>query len=107
MPDAAVPSQGVKAGQIAAALDATPPLPDGWIAVSERLPEPGVNENSRGKGRRVGDNFQGDFECDDRGRSWWPEDWYESNESEETDWLISEAVTDWQPLPAAPTKDAG
>lgn len=35
---------------------------------------------------------------------YWPEGWYEWNETEECHWMLDNEPTHWMPLPAAPAK---
>jgi hypothetical protein len=95
----------------------------GWIAVSERLPEPGVSVllciESRMSGKRkviradyaapntleLGcdqDWFEGCTEDEETGETFVPEGWYEHNEFDEVQWHVCDPVIAWQPLPAAP-----
>ena len=94
-----------------------------WIAVTDTMPKPEQNvlayyENSYGKNRivrayHVPKNCMEiiDFDYwDDRDLDYdeekdiyyCPEGWYESNEHEEVNWRIDEAVTHWQPMPEPP-----
>lgn len=96
----------------------------GWIPVTERLPNPGkhvlvVFRYSTGKQvviramhaprHTLSEYDYGEFvtegadynEATDT--TYWPEGWYECNENEETHWQVHEEVTHWMPLPAAPS----
>lgn len=98
---------------------------DGWIPVSERLPESertvlAFYLNSHGKGRRVraeyiaaktksaDDGWDSDEPADydeQEDEYFWPADWYEvmDNWDDLTHMVIHEGeVTHWMPLPAAP-----
>lgn len=113
-----------------ALLAAAPSAPatvqgDGWIPVSERLPESertvlAFYLNSHGKGRRVraeyiaaktksaDDGWDSDEPADydeQADEYFWPADWYEvmDNWDDLTHMVIHEGeVTHWMPLPAAP-----
>lgn len=98
-----------------------------WIAVGERMPDPGINVlacfryGGTGRAQVVRAMHAPQFTCsedqfgeflDDGGEydektdaTYWPEGWYESNEAEETSWRLHEEVTHWLPLPSAPTKE--
>jgi hypothetical protein len=90
-----------------------------WIPVSERMPASGVNvlacyRNIYGKHRCIRafwaaprsmeateeDNCGAVEETDDG--DFLRSGWYESNENDETSWGVSDPVTHWMPLPAAP-----
>lgn len=93
-----------------------------WIPCVERMPESGhavlaFFKNHYGKGRRVramwvkkftmDDNYEGDDGdySEERDRYYWPEGWYEFNDSDETNWRLSDIVTHWMPLPPAPAQE--
>lgn len=103
---------------------------DGWIPVSERLPESertvlAFYLNSHGKGRRVraeyiaaktksaDDGWDSDEPADydeQADEYFWPAGWYEvmDNWDDLTHMVIHEGeVTHWMPLPAAPKSQAG
>lgn len=95
-----------------------------WVAVSERLPDPGIPvlvycKNSHGKGRRlraewcprwtvesVCDDDSDNYEySEEKDQYYVNEGWYETNEFEETHWKIDRPVTHWMPLPEPPEAD--
>lgn len=103
---------------------------DGWIHVSERLPESertvlAFYLNSHGKGRRVraeyiaaktksaDDGWDSDEPADydeHADEYFWPAGWYEvmDNWDDLTHMVIHEGeVTHWMPLPAAPARQEG
>ena len=92
---------------------------EAWIRTQERLPASGALVlayylNSANRGRTVRAHYaapkseeapwENDFgEYDEATDTYWcPEGWYETNENEETHWMIVETVTHWMPLPNPP-----
>lgn len=92
---------------------------DAWISVQEKLPASGALVlayylNSANRGRTVRAHYaapkseeaswESDFcDYDETTDTYWcPEGWYETNENEETHWMIVETVTHWMPLPNPP-----
>ena len=93
-----------------------------WIPVSERLPEKsGVPviahyKNIAGKDRRIraayvrkftvedtDTEYYGEADyCEESDTYFWPEGWYEWNETEDTHWMVEGEVIEWQPLPPLP-----
>ncbi|MDV5862041.1 DUF551 domain-containing protein [Pseudomonas mendocina] len=105
-------------------------VPEGWISVSERLPESeravlAFYLNSHGKGRRVrgeyiaaktksaDDGWDSDEPADydeQEDEYFWPAGWYEvmDNWDDLTHMVIHEGeVTHWMPLPTAPSPSKG
>lgn len=96
-----------------------------WINVEDRMPEPGKKViaffiNEYGKPRRImaewipkyfmegqEDSYEGDLDYDEEGDTYyWPEGWYESNEFEETHWMVGGKITHWMELPNGPEINA-
>lgn len=96
-----------------------------WIPVTERMPpeqQPvfAAYRGPSGAWYRVRATYYGrwqlpldiDQEMDgveyteDSGEGFCPAGWYETNENEETHWLITSPVTYWMPLPPAPMVSA-
>lgn len=101
---------------------------DGWIAVTDRLPESGVKvlgywRNELGKSRRTcveyvaprtrtADGFWDDtpddwFDVDESGTSWVPSDWYECVEGSDEYPYTPIPVERWHALPPSPEKTSG
>ncbi len=91
-----------------------------WYKADSHMPHPGVHvlvygKNSYSKDRILRarylpqyfkedlGNFLGDVEYNEEDDTYyWPEGWYETNEFEETNWMIEFEVTHWMPLPPPP-----
>jgi len=88
-----------------------------WVAVSERLPDPGTVALVSVRGRTLRamwipkhyatedsfGEFLGDSDwSDDGNESYWPEGWYEWNQYEDTHWQTEHAPSHWMPLPLPP-----
>lgn len=102
--------------------------PDNWIRVEEKLPE---SQNTvyvciahyrefyddvfvyptvakwipafTFEDEDEGENFSGDCDYDEaEDKHYWPEGWYEWQTEPDTNWMISETVTHWQPIPEPP-----
>ena len=91
-----------------------------WISVGERMPGPGVNvlfgyRNSLGKWRTVRGHHSPlhtvdaamweDGSDDTEDGSFEPEGWWEEPVESETLNFVSDDVTHWMPLPAAPAQE--
>lgn len=101
---------------------AAPAVAGGWIAVDERLPEPCravlLCVESATSGRRyviraehaapntmaLGDDQEWWEGCttDEHDDTYCPEGWYEHNQFDETNWLVTDKAIAWQPLPPPP-----
>ncbi len=105
----------------ATALFTTPPvaaIPDGWISVTEHLPESGKPVLAQVGRLVIRAAYAAKFTLDEENWGWWndgdgadyneandttywPEGWYEWNQHEEIHWSVTD-VTHWMPLPEAP-----
>lgn len=121
------PYNGVMPSRSVPVYTAPPARVDGWIPVSEKMPDPGVTvlayyKNSHGLDRRIRATWvaaktleaigDGDFgEYDENSDNYYcPEGWYErvDNWDEMSHVFVSEGlISRWMPLPPAPqpTKD--
>jgi hypothetical protein len=87
-----------------------------WTLTAERMPEPCAKVLAyTGKGQPIraqwvpvktledtGDGNFGEYD-EATDTYYWPEAWYETNENEETHWMVDKPVTHWMPLPAPPS----
>jgi transcription elongation factor Elf1 len=97
-------------------------LPGVWVKVAERLPKAGKKvicyfKNSHDKDRRImafhapaltieDDNELEAAEYDEEKDQYFLcEGWYEMNEFDETNWMVSNEITHWMDLPAVPAPE--
>ena len=87
---------------------------DGWVKVSERLPEPGtavlldIGEPTPLRAqwcpaKTLPCSTDDSGEYDEATDTYWCiEGWYEWNREEEIHWFVSKPALNWRPLPEAP-----